>query len=121
MKIAKNCNLLQDLLAGNVTFVIDGLFFPEYSHLILAVWYALVEEKIVARGDFISSVSEEYRYLYAAELCGTLLIMIFTNAILSRYPHLSAALITKIGSDCQSVINLIWNTSLVITFNKHMY
>ena len=107
MKIAKSYNLLQDLLAGKVIFVIDRSFFPEYSHLISAVWYVLVAEKIVARGDFISSISEEYRHLHIAELCSTFSIIVFIDAILSRYPYLSIAFKIKIRSNCQLVINLL--------------
>ena len=105
IKIAEGFNFLKKLLEGKVLFMVDGSFFPERSSLILAIWYASVDNKIVAHGDFISLVLEEYCHLYAVELCGVLSIMVGIDSILSRYPHPSTVFETEIRSDCQLVIH----------------
>ena len=101
--------------------MVNWSFFPEQLSLISAVWYTSVDSRIVARGDFISLVSEEYHHPYAAELCGALSIWKGIDHILSRYPHLSMAFAIKIGSNYQSVIYSLWNTSLVITLNTYLH
>jgi hypothetical protein len=101
--------------------MVDGLFFPERSSLISAIWYASVDNKIVARGDLISLVLEEYHYLYAAELCSALSVIVGIDSILSRYPYISTTFETEIGSDCQLVIYSLWNTSPVIMLNTDLH
>ena len=59
---------MEHLLNSEVLFVINRSFFPEKSHLIAAIWYISVSGKVVARGDSISSIAEEYRHIYSAEL-----------------------------------------------------
>ena len=105
MKLTQGFNFLQKLLDSKVIFVVDGSFFPKWSSLISAVWYASINYKIVARGDFISLVEEEYCYLYAAELCRALSVMNGIDFVLSLFPYLSKAFYLKIGSDCQLVLH----------------
>ena len=105
VKLTQGFNFLQKLLDSKVTFVVDGLFFPEWSSLISAVWYASVDYKIVARGDFISLVAEEYRYLYEAELCGALSVIKRIDFVLSHFPHPSKAFDLRIRSNCQLVLH----------------
>ena len=85
------------------------------------MWHASVDKKIVARGDFISSVSEEYWHPYVAEICRLLSITISVDSILSRFSYPSIVFETKISSNCQSVIDSLWNTSPIITLNKYLY
>ena len=80
-----------------------------------------MNSRIVARGDFASSVSEEYYHPYTAKLCGALSIYKEIDHILLKYPYLSMAFAIKIGSNCQSVIYSLWNTSSVITLNTYLY
>ena len=105
MKLIQKFNFLQKLLDSKVTFVVDESFFPEWSSLILAVWYTSVDHKIVARGDFISSVAEEYYYPYAAELCRALSIMNGIDFILLSFLYLSKAFNLRIRSDYQLVLH----------------
>lgn len=80
-----------------------------------------VEYKIVARGNFISSVAEECRHPYAAELCGPLSIMSGVDYVFLRSPHPSQAFNLKIGSDCKSVLHSLWNASLVTTLSTYLH
>ena len=75
----------------------------------------------MARGDFISLVAKEYYHLYVAELCGTLLIMSGVDYILWRSLYPSQAFNLKIGSDCKSVLNSLYNTSPVITLSTYLH
>ena len=85
---------------GKLVCVTNRSFFPEKSHLISAAWLALVDQVIIAKGDFISSVSKEYTHPFAAEICRVLAIIIVINYILTKYPTTLSTLYLKIGSDC---------------------
>ena len=61
----------------------------------------------MARADFITSVAEEYRYPFLAELCGALSILICIDSILSRYPYPSKAFTIQIGSDCSDFLDTL--------------
>ena len=90
---------MKHLLNSKVLFIVDGSLFPEKSYLIAATWYTLVSGKVVARGDFILSVTKEYRYLYSAEFYRALSIKISINTLLLLYPHPSISFELPIGSD----------------------
>ena len=63
----------------------------------------------IATGDFISTISPEYSNTFAAELYGALSILVAIDHVLSKYPSLLSAIIIKTGTNCQSVIDTIWN------------
>ena len=63
----------------------------------------------VAIRDFISTVFPEYSNVFTAELYKTLSILVAIDHILSKYLSLLSLITIKTGTDCQSVINTIWN------------
>ena len=62
---------------------------------------------MVARADFISSVSEDYRYFYAAKLCSALSVIICIDSVLLRYPHPIKAFLIILGLDYSRIIDLL--------------
>ena len=51
---------LTELFKAKLVCITDSSFFPEKSHLISATWIASVDNIIVARGNFASSVLLEH-------------------------------------------------------------
>ena len=121
VQFSSRYNFLSLLIDSKVAFVVDGSFYPTKLHLISAAWFVTVDTKIIARASFISSVAEEYRHPFVAELCGVLSIMVCIDSILLRYPHPTTVIIIEIGSDCSNVLDSLWISIPIISMNKHLH
>ena len=106
---------------SKLEFIVDGSFYPTKSYLISVAWFALTGRQLVAKAKFITSVVEEYRHPFAAELCGALSIMKCIDSVLARYPYPDTEFTVRIGSNCSSVLDTLWISSPVITMLRHLY
>jgi len=77
------------------------------SYLISAVWFALIGRQLVVRAKFVTSVVEEYRHPFTAELCRALSIIKYIDSVLARYPHPDIEFTVRIGSDCSSILDTL--------------
>ena len=66
-----------EIVSGSATFVIDGSFYPDKSHLLSAHWGCSSNEVLLASGNFISTVKLQYQNACTAELCGNLVVVQF--------------------------------------------
>ena len=121
VQFSSRYNFLSLLIDSKVAFVVNGSFYPTKSYLISAAWFVTVDTKIIAQVSFISSVAEEYRYPFAAELYGVLSIIVCIDSILSRYPHFSTIIIIEIGSDCSNILDSLQISIPIISMNKHLH
>ena len=60
---------------------------------------------IIAYRDFISSVYEQYRHLYTAELCGVLSIITVIDTIISIHIYPLTLIKIEIGTDYLDIIH----------------
>ena len=81
--------LLTGLFKGKLVYITDSSFFLEKSHLIVAVWIASVDNVIVARSNFVSSVPLKYTHPFTAEICRVLAIIVVVDYLLMKYPNLA--------------------------------
>ena len=107
------------LTNNQILFSIDRSFYPEKSYLIAVYILASIRNKIVMRAKFITTAVLEYQHLYAAELCRSLRIFV----ILKRAcpPESKGSVRISINSDCQAVINTLYNTYTTIQFSTYLY
>ena len=75
----------------------------------------------MARAKFVTSVVEEYRHSFVAELYGALSIMKYIDSVLVRYPHSDTEFTMGIGSNCSSVLDTLWISSPVIIMSRYLY
>ena len=54
---------------------------------------------IVARGNFVSSVSLEYTHPFATRICRVLVIMVVVNHLLTKYSNSAKGINLKIELD----------------------
>ena len=102
------------------TTVIDGLLFHNRPWLISASWFVIADDIILGAGDFITSVSADYRSTCAAELCRCLAAMqsvgyLFTNS------NSSVKINLGITTDCLSVIHALNKQQKVISMNTDLH
>ena len=109
------------LYKGKLVCITDISFFLEKLHLISAAWVALVDQVIVAKGDFISSVLIEYAYPFTAEIYRVLAIIIVINHMLIKYPNILSTLYLTIRLDYQLVLDNLWNSLSIITWTRYLY
>ena len=113
-------NFMHTLLSNQAVFIIDGSFFPHKSHLISAAW-VLHHSSILCYADFLFSVAIEFRHPFAAEFCGALSIFIFLDNFLSKYLTILNPFLITVGSDCSSVLDRLWDTSLITNSSTHLH
>ena len=101
--------------------MVDKSFYPSNSRYISAAWFMSESEEVIARGDFITMVAEEFRYSYAAEICRVLAYLKTINNILTKYSNVSRRLRLVMGSDYQAVINNLWNINPITLMSKHLH
>ena len=57
-------------------------------------------ESLIAKGDFITTVVEEYHYPYSAEICRVLSFLVTVDYILSKYPYVLSTKTFGVSLDC---------------------
>ena len=80
----------------------------------MAVFFILVQQKIAGKGNFIYTVVEENRNLFTAELYRILAFLVVIDYILTKYKVIKQSITITIGSDCKSILDILYNTSPVI-------
>ena len=109
------------LISSKLVCVTDGSFYSDKLDLISAAWVALVNEGVVAEGDFISSVLIEYAHPFAVKICGALTIIIIIDYVLIRFPNIILEMDITISLDCQSALDNLWNILLIVISAKHLH
>jgi len=102
-------------LGVKLVCVTNRLLYPDKPDLISTAWVALVNEEVVAEGDFILLVPIEYTYPFIVEICRSLIIMIIIDYVLIRFPNTILEIDITIGLDCQSALDNLWNILLIVT------
>ena len=102
-------------MSNKLVYVTDRLFLLDKLELISTAWVASVDEIVLVEGDFILLVLIEYIYLFVAEICRVLTIMKVVDHVLTRSPNTVLEIEIIIRSDCQSVLDDLWNTSPIVT------
>ena len=87
----------------------------------MVAWFASEEEVIVAKSDFITIVAEEYRYPCVAKICGIMAYLKMIDNILFKYPNILRKIKLGVGSDCQAVIDNLWNNNPITSISKHLH
>jgi len=78
--------------------LVDRLFFPEKSHLIVVYILVLIGNRIILRAKFITIAALEYYHSYAAELYSSLGIYeILYEAVLNE---IGGKVKVSISTDC---------------------
>ena len=108
------------IVSCSSTFVVDGSFYPDKSHLVSAHWRCSKDEILLTEGNFVSTVECQHRNAYTAELCGCLAVIQFVEWILAGSTSHSPISIS-IGTDCSAVINRISSTQLVTSFTTYLH
>ena len=121
IKMKYKVEVLEAILNELLVHIVDNSFFPDNSKYILVSWYIVKDSVVIAKGDFITIVIEDYRHPYAAELCGVLSVFIILDYLLTKYSHIDSVKKIKIRSDCQAVINDLGNISPIIALTKHLH
>ena len=109
------------LYRGTLKYIVDSSFYLSKSRYISVAWFTSEEEEIIANGDFMTTVAEEYRHPYAAKICSILSYLIMINNILFKYPNILKKVKIVVGSDYQIVIDNLWNSNLITLILKHLY
>ena len=71
-------NIEESIMALNmkkISFLVDGLFYPDQSYLIVAYIIITIDQTKLESVDFISLIALPYRNAYSAELCRALVII----------------------------------------------
>ena len=110
---------IQELALGSITFIVDRSHFPMKSLLISATW-KVKSRTLSVKAAFVSVVSESYRYSYASELCGALLIYEAIDYILLSSSYTLPLCHILIDSNCSAVIDELRFVSSIILFAKHL-
>ena len=112
--------LIKTMIKGKLIYSIDGLFFPLKSHLISVHIIILIRKVRVAKVNFITLVSIEYRHTFAAKLCGVLVIIKIIKHIMNT-KNIARGQAVSISTDCVSVIRIIEYLPPYISFSYHLY
>ena len=80
---------MKAILNNELMCVANVSFYPDRSHLISSVWFALIKRKVSVFGDITPLVLLEYSHYFAAETYGVLAIMIAVHHILVKYNNSS--------------------------------
>ena len=80
-------------------YIVDSSFYPSKSRYILEAQFASEEEEIIVNEDFITTVTEEYRHPYVAEICSVLSYLVIINNILFKYLNILKKVEIVVGSD----------------------
>ena len=84
------------MTTGELTILVDDLFFLSKSHLVLEALLPSLKNKVIAEGDFILAVIDDYRYLYAVKFSRVLAILVILDCILFKYLYNISVLSTTI-------------------------
>jgi len=98
--------VITPMIKGKLIYSIDGLFFPLKSHLISVHIIILIRKVRVAKVNFITLVSIEYRHTFAAKLCGVYVIIKIIKHIMNT-KNIARGQAVSISTDCVSVIRII--------------
>jgi len=99
--------------------LINGLFFPEKSHLILTYTLASINNKIIIKAAFSTTVAIEYWYSYTAELYETLGVFIIVDVYTSIESY--SKINININTDFQDIINTLHELPFLVSFNLHLH
>ena len=112
---------IKSLYKGTLKYIIDSSFYPTKSKYISAVWFASEGNTILASREFITTVAEEYRHPFMAKICGVLLFLVTIDYILYKYPNTGGKISILVESDCQGVIDNLWNHNPIIPISKYLH
>ena len=110
----------ETILYGITTFVVEGSFFPEKSHLVAAHWRCSSNEILLATGNFLSSVELQHRNAYTAELVGCLALIKFISWIVGDSPPFNQILVNTV-MNCAAVTNMISSVPPVTPFFTYFH
>ena len=79
------------------------------------------EKSIIAKGNFITIVTEEYHHSYSVELYGVLSFLVAIDYALSKYSYISSTKTFGVGSDYQAVFNNLSRVRNIISLTTHLY
>ena len=89
--------ILLSVLSSKAIFMVDRSFILLKSTFILAIGFMVQKGMIIDYRNFISSVYEQYRHPYTAELYRVLSIITMLDIILSAYLYPSTLIKIEIG------------------------
>ena len=90
---------------GTLKCIADSSFYPFKSKYISVAWFISKDNIILANGEFITTVAEEYRHSFAAEICSMLSFLVIIDNILYKYLNTGGKVSIVVESDCQAVID----------------
>ena len=76
---------------------------------------------MIAKGNFITIVAEEYCHPYLAELCRVLSFLVSIDYILSKYSHVSSTKTFGISSNYQAVFNNLGRVKNIISLTTYLH
>ena len=76
---------------------------------------------MIAKGDFITTVVEEYWYSYSVEICRVLSFLVTVNYVLSKYIYVLSTKTFGIGLYCQVVFNNLGRARNIISLTTHLH
>ena len=99
----------------------DGSFFLKHLSLISAHFKALIRNRILVEGNFISSVLLEYHYLYSAELCRALLVTQLVSHVIENLHTKPPEVQIAIESNCSAVIRALYSTIATFSLSINLH
>ena len=90
---------LKEFIHSKLIYITNRSFYPDKSHLILAAWFASINERVIVYYNFILSVLAKYIHLFIAEIYRVLLFMAAVDYILIKYPNSAIELSITISSN----------------------
>ena len=67
------------IISSTSTFVVDGSFFLDKSHLVSTHWRCIKDEILLAKANFALTVEIQHRNACTAKLCGYLVVIQFVE------------------------------------------
>jgi len=114
--------VIQAIQEKNISFSIDGSFFPQNSKYIAAHIIITKGKKKLGIANFICTISIPYCHAYVAELCGTLAIFkIIQLYLLSSLITLISPVPVEVNSDCALVLSFIPSSQKIINNSISLY
>ena len=110
-----------NLLEGSKVVVsVDGSFYPKKSYLVVAHFVIYNKNYKIGSSNFISTVTLKYRNPFTAELCRVLAFLVAIDYVLIKYKVKAQNITITISSDYKSILDMLYNTSLVINQSKYL-
>ena len=111
--------LIHTLFSRNIVIVIDSLYYPSCSYLIVAA-QKILDTQLIFQGNFILLVAEAYRYPFLGELYRVLSLVEVIDYIFSSYPIISISFNLAKVSDCKPFLDKLWNRSTIVKSKSYL-